>query len=424
MGKGYQKGGYQQERQHGKGRGRGKSRNDDRLRRDDDIERRYNAPPSATSINATAFILCLSLYVRSIIVPIKEELQSLECFVLFSKWLSWLFRHGQSLLHPSLSLTLNELFHFREFMKHTNNCLTYITRHNENTGVYGDFDTAEVRRLCQNERVNFESMRYFIPFVTVTWFNDKGRIQLAVINQSPVREPHRNEWITTEMNEHDVDECIRHNGSYATTNVFFRIQSGHSTLPEEQREELGPPYDFRHNTLMHKTAAHKWNNMKDPAGRRQVIPFGRDIHFVPTEFLYSDPEMLRQYGERILIFNMHDPATREAFASARETVNGYILVSKPVSVDVIEGVFNLEAGTWEFPWGPKCRPDLQNNTEWTTLRKCANILVKFMYKNLALLMDWNPIFAMMLFPSGNIICKSSLFRNRTNAWIFESRYSG
>ena len=87
MGKGYQKGGYQEERQYGKHKGRGKARDDSRLRRDDSIERRYNAPPSATSINATAFILCLSLYVRSIIVPIKEQLQSLECFVKFSKWL-------------------------------------------------------------------------------------------------------------------------------------------------------------------------------------------------------------------------------------------------------------------------------------------------------------------------------------------------
>ena len=45
----------------------------------------------------------------------------------------------------------------------------------------------------------------------------------------------------------------------------------------------------------------------------------RDIHFVPVEFLYHDPEMLRQYGERILIFNMNDPATKEAFSTARET---------------------------------------------------------------------------------------------------------
>ena len=52
MGKGYQKGGYQEQRQKGKGKGkdRGKDRDDPRLRRDDSIERRYNAPPSATSI--------------------------------------------------------------------------------------------------------------------------------------------------------------------------------------------------------------------------------------------------------------------------------------------------------------------------------------------------------------------------------------
>eukprot|EP00434_Breviolum_minutum_P035859 symbB.v1.2.031757.t1/scaffold3722.1/size85039/1 len=363
MGKGYQKGGYQEQRHKGKGKGKDRGKDQDRddpsLRRDADIERRYNAPPSATSINATAYILCLALYVHGTIEPIKEQLQGLECFIYFSKWLSWLLRHGKTLLHPtSLSLTLNELFHFPEFSKHTNNCLTYITRHNEHTGVYGNINSGEVRRICKDERVNYESMRYFIPFVTVTWFNDKGRIQLAVINQSPVREPYRNEWISTDMTEHDVDECIRHNGSYATTNVFFRIQSGHSNLTAAQREELSPPYDFRHNTLMHKTTAHKWRQIKDPAGRRQVIPFDRDIHFVPTEFLYSDPEMLRQYGERILIFNMHDPSAREAFSTARENSNGYVLVSEPVSTDFIEGVFDLTTGTWEFPWGPKCRPAL------------------------------------------------------------------
>ena len=92
MGRGYQKGGYQQ---HGKGKGRGKGRDDSRLQRNADIESKYNAPPSATSINATAFILCLALYVRGTIEPIVEDLQGLQCFIMFSKWLSWLLRHGR-----------------------------------------------------------------------------------------------------------------------------------------------------------------------------------------------------------------------------------------------------------------------------------------------------------------------------------------
>ena len=43
---------------------------------------------------------------------------------------------------------------------------------------------------------------------------------------------------------------------------------------------------------------------------------GRDIHLVPVEFFYSDPNMLRQYGDRVILFNMHRPETREAFRSA------------------------------------------------------------------------------------------------------------
>ena len=67
--------------------------------------------------------------------------------------------------------------------------------------------------------------------------------------------------------------------------------------------------------------------------------------------------MLRNYGERILIFNMHDPATREAFSTARENTNGYVLVSEPVSIDLVEGVFDLDKGTWENFYNPKCRLD-------------------------------------------------------------------
>ena len=208
--------------------------------------------------------MCLAFYVTNTIEPIKEELQGLQCFILFPKWLSWL-------LQPSLlSLTLNELFHFPDFSKYTHECLTYITRHNENTGVYGNIDSGGVRRIYKGERVNFESMPYR-TIVTVIWFNNKGRIEFAVINQSPVREPQHHEWITIEMTEYDVAECIRHKGSYATTNVFFRIQSGRSNLTEEQREEH--PYDFRQNTLMHKTTKYM----------EPEIPSGRDIHFVPTE---------------------------------------------------------------------------------------------------------------------------------------------
>ena len=100
---------------------------------------------------------------------------------------------------------------------------------------------------------------------------------------------------------------------------------------------------------MHKTSAQNWGDMKRKDGSRKILPIARDIHFVPVEFLYHDPEMLRQYGERILIFNMNHPATKEAFSTARETNNGYILVSQPVRIELLEGVFDLEAGTWEFP---------------------------------------------------------------------------
>ena len=103
MGKGHQKGNW---------KGKWKQRDEERLQRNDDIDRRYNATSAYTTPNSTAFIFCLSLYLRGLIIPDKEQMKKVPCFVYFSKWLFWFFRHGKELLHDTPSLTLNELFHF------------------------------------------------------------------------------------------------------------------------------------------------------------------------------------------------------------------------------------------------------------------------------------------------------------------------
>ncbi len=71
--------------------------------------------------------------------------------------------------------------------------------------------------------------------------------------------------------------------------------------------------------------------------------------------------MLRQYGgrilpfntNRILLFNTNTPATREALRTARETNNGYILVSEDIHLDRLEAVFDLDNDNWEFPYTPE-----------------------------------------------------------------------
>lgn len=134
--------------------------------------------------------------------------------------------------------------------------ITFMSDHDRNQHTFGNFDTEEVREECRQQHVNFDSLRFFIPFVTVVWHSDKGRIDFAIMNEEPIREPREAEWITTSMDANDVDELLRHNGTYRTTNVFYRAQSGLSTLREDQRAKLGPPNDFRHNILMHKTTEH------------------------------------------------------------------------------------------------------------------------------------------------------------------------
>jgi len=101
-----------------KGTKGGKNKSDERLVRTPELDARFNATPASTSTSATHFIFCLSLYLRGFITPHNEWLQETECVFKFSKWLSWIFRHGKELLHDSLSLTLHELFHFDLFIKH------------------------------------------------------------------------------------------------------------------------------------------------------------------------------------------------------------------------------------------------------------------------------------------------------------------
>ena len=140
------------------------------------------------------------------------------------------------------------------------------------------------------------------------------------------------------------------NGGYKTNNVIFRAQSGHGTLREEQRP--GVPYDFRHHILIHKTKVPLWRSMSrsnDPFVRCQ----GRDIHLVPVQFLFTEPDMLRQYGGRVLLFNMNSQATKDALRTARETNNGYILVSEDIPLDTLEAVFDLDNDNWDFPYTPE-----------------------------------------------------------------------
>ena len=75
------KGGY-------KGKGKGKGRRDEEppLERNPDLDRRFNAPPSATSHNVNAFLLCLSLYLRNIVVPWEDYLATVEIVETFGRF--------------------------------------------------------------------------------------------------------------------------------------------------------------------------------------------------------------------------------------------------------------------------------------------------------------------------------------------------
>lgn len=340
----------------GKGGQKGKGKERERLQRDDRLEQRYNAPPAATSHNVNAFLFCLSLYLRKIIAPM-QELSGLDCFWKFSKFLTFVFRHNSQLLHEDLSFTLNELFWFDQFTGHINAGLSYIQRPAyANNPYFGKIDCDEVRSECKKSQIPYESMRYFAPFVCGVWFNDKGRLSLSVQHDTPIRLPQSTEWRTPPCDADEMLEYIRHNGSIKGTNIFFRAQSGHSRIRQSQR--LGVDYDFRHNILIHKTTFHKFKSIKHCDCRALKVMDGRDIHLVPIEFLYHDPEMLRQYGDRIILFNMNCPETRDALRSAKETPNGYILVNEDISVDHFEAVYALEKQTGSFLFRRRHNPGL------------------------------------------------------------------
>ena len=337
----------------GKGGQKGKGKRDERPERDSDLDRRFNAPTSATSHNVNAFLLCLSFYLRKIIEPWEDYLSHLPCIETFGKFLSWIFRHNPQVLHEDLSLTLNELFWFPQFQQHINNGISYMQHPSyKHEPIFGVIDCQEVRNECKKNNIQFESVQYFVPFVCVTWMNGKGRFSLAIQPEGTARIPAEEDWKTPPMNDALMLDHLRHNGAIRGTNIFFRAQSGHSNIKRTQRP--GVEYDFRHNMLMHKTTANKFEDIK--RSRALKVMGGRDIHLVPVEFLYHDPDMLRQYGERVILFNLHQEKTRKALSTARETPNGYILLNEDVSTDFFEAVYALEKTQWEFPFTPTTDP--------------------------------------------------------------------
>ena len=167
---------------------------------------------TATVTNATTLTFCFCLIVNEIIKPVKDALVDLDCCVLFFKYLSWLFRRGTYLLHQaSLSLTLNELLGMRDFVKHIQTCLP-----SREFYLFGDVENRQVQEDCKKKKINVDSMRYFIPFVTMIWDNTKGRLKIPVLNSDAVREPLGTEWITADMT---VDEILQQLGSWETANV-------------------------------------------------------------------------------------------------------------------------------------------------------------------------------------------------------------
>ena len=158
-----------------------------------------------------------------------------------------------------------------------------------------------------------------------------------------MRQPFAEEWCTPDMSVDDILQKIRYNGSkgFRANYAFFRVQSGHKSL--QQQDRPGWNYDFRHQLLIHKTTHENWLKMSS-RNDRHLRCRGRDIHLVPYQFLHTEATMLRDYGNKVLIFNLNNEQTCEALSTAKETPNGYILVSEHIHLDRLEAVYDLDLG--------------------------------------------------------------------------------
>ena len=88
---------------------------------------------------------------RRFIEPTEQYLHTTECFLKFSKFMTWILRHGTELLHDSLSLTLHELFHFDEFLRHMHRCRSFINTDPHN--IFGDSGTTEIFNECKKHNM-------------------------------------------------------------------------------------------------------------------------------------------------------------------------------------------------------------------------------------------------------------------------------
>ena len=220
---------------------------------------------------------------------------------------------------------------------------TPIHRRYERTGIFGNINSEEVRRICKDERVNYESMRALWGSRTATsGFRLNWMKQMLTI-LSDTTDHMQQQMCFSEFNQ-DIQVWRPHNGRSCLLPTIL----GTILWCIRPRNTNGT----KSRTLV---AANKLNLL--------------------VVILCSDPEMLRNYGERILIFNMPNPATREVFSTVRENTNGYVLVSEPVSIDLI-----------------------RSERRWKISRRFTN-------KDLAHLTTWSPVFEIQLLPLDDIICK-------------------
>ena len=294
------------------------------------------------AINTKALAIAIRIALdRKMNDPEYQMLTENRTFTHWSKMLAAYLRHEKITHSADGSISIEELAVYDPFIRQL--CHSYYD-HTDTQGLFGKY-TADHILIPNSFRRYGQLIPFYMPLALVLVYNDKGRLEMAVVRSAEYR-------VSTLPNLHayenfppwrdDAGQIIGWPAYTELRNQFaervmysledivmihLRAVSGQSANPElktgipltKEFIRENPKYTFLvHATVQQAMPLIEKNNLR-PMGRRDGDT--RPTHFVPYQNLATDPESLRFQTDVIIVYSGYTLCNcNEIFV----TSNGYV----------------------------------------------------------------------------------------------------
>ena len=276
------------------------------------------------AINTKALAIAIKIALdRKMNDPEYLMLTENRTFMHWSKMLAAYLRHEKITHSADGSISIEELAVYDPFIRQLRH--TYYD-HSDAQGLFGRY-TADHIFIPNSFRRYGQLIPFYMPLALVLVYNDKGRFEMAVVRSAEYRVstlPNLHEYETfppwrddsgqvipwpeyTELRK-QFDERVMYSLEDIVM-IHLRAVSGQSANPElktvipltKEFIKENPKYAFLvHATVRTAMPMIEKNNLR-PMGRRDGD--ARPTHFVPYQYLATDPESLRFQTDVIIVYS-------------------------------------------------------------------------------------------------------------------------